>query len=250
MKISEPEQEVEVVAPRIFATTHWSVVLAAGEGASEPSRHAMETLCTTYWYPIYVYVRRRGHGPDDAQDLTQEFFTQLIAKQHLRLADPNKGRFRSFLLATLHFFLAREWTRAHRQRRGGQYQFVSLDLPTSEERYQFEPIDSDTPEKNFQRQWALTVLKQAMNELERKCEEMGKDDLFREAKHLLSGDRDGASYTAIASSLCMTEGAVRVSVHRLRQRYGELLRAEISRTVDSRDEIDEELRYLMSALSD
>src|SRR5262249_18455600 len=130
------------------------------------------------------------------------------------------------------------------------YQFVSLDLPTPEERFQIEPIDSDTPEKNFQRQWALTVLKQAMNELERECEETGKDDLFREAKHLLSGDRDGANYTAIASNLCMTEGAVRVSVHRLRQRYGELLRAEISRTVDSRDEIDEELRYLMSALSD
>jgi len=250
MKLSEPEQQVETVTPRIFATTHWSVVLAAGEGSSEPSQHALETLCKSYWYPIYVYVRRRGYGPDDAQDLTQEFFAQLIAKQHLRLADPRKGRFRSFLLATLYFFLAREWTRAHRQRRGGQYQFVSLDLPSPEDRYLFEPADNETPERSYQRQWAFTVLKEAMNALQRECEQTGKANLFREAKHLLSGDRDGAGYATIAERLFMTEGAVRVSVHRLRQRYGELLRAEIGKTVDSEAEIDEELRYLMDTLSD
>ena len=250
MKTIEPEQEAEATGPRIFATTQWSVVLAAGQGTSEPSQAALETLCKAYWYPIYVYVRRRGYGADDAQDLTQEFFAQLIAKQHLRLADPNKGRFRSFLLATLHFFWAREWTRAHRQRRGGQYQFVSLDLPSPEERYQFEPADNDTPERSFQRQWALTVLKEAMNALAVECVDNGKEDLFREAKHLLSGDRDGVGYSAIAAHLCMREGAVRVSVHRLRQRYGELLRAEIGKTVDSDAEIDEELRYLMDTLSD
>ena len=249
MMITEQVQETEALAPRIFATTHWGVVLAAGEGGSEPSHDALETLCKTYWYPIYVYVRRKGYGPDDAQDLTQEFFAQLIAKQHLRLADPNKGRFRSFLLATLHFFLAREWTRAHRQRRGGQYQFVSLDLQEPEQRYQFEPADNETPEKSFQRQWALTVLKQAMLALETECELAGKENLFRQAKHLLSGDRDGAGYSTIAARLDMREGAVRVSVHRLRQRYGELLRAEIGKTVDTEAEIDEELRYLMGTLS-
>src|SRR5690242_5385851 len=127
MCIIELEQETEVAAPRIFATTHWSVVRAAGEGATEASHLAMEKLCTAYWYPIYVYVRRRGYGQEDAQDLTQEFFAKLIAKEHLRLADSNKGRFRTFLLATLNFFLAREWSRAHRQKRGGDYQFVSLD---------------------------------------------------------------------------------------------------------------------------
>jgi RNA polymerase sigma-70 factor (ECF subfamily) len=249
MKTLELERESGGVAPRIFATTHWSVVLAAGQGTSEPSQNALETLCQAYWYPIYVYVRRRGYGADDAQDLTQEFFAQLIAKQHLRLADPNKGRFRSFLLATLHFFLAREWTRAHRHRRGGQYQFVSLDLPATEEGYQIEPADNDTPESTFQRQWALTVLKEAMSALERDCVEAGKEELFQETKHLLSGDRDGAGYSTIACRLAMTEGALRVAVHRLRQRYGELLRAEIGKTVDSEEEIDEELRYLMDVLS-
>src|SRR5215831_17528750 len=169
MCITEPPQEVEALTPRIYATTHWSVVLAAGEDGSEPSRRALETLCDSYWYPIYVYVRRKGHAPDDAQDLTQEFFAQLIAKQHLRLADRNKGRFRSFLLATLHFFLAREWSRAHRQKRGGEFKFVSLDQQSPEERYQLEPADGDTPEKQFQRQWALTVLKQSMNALESEC---------------------------------------------------------------------------------
>jgi RNA polymerase sigma-70 factor (ECF subfamily) len=250
MRLSEPEPELEVVAPRIFATTHWSVVLAAGGTASEPSRRALETLCHDYWYPIYVYVRRKGYGPDDAQDLTQEFFTQLIAKQHLRLADRNKGRFRSFLLATLHFFLAREWSRAHRQKRGGQFKFVSLDQDSPEERYQMEPADNQTPEKQFQRQWALTVLKQSMNALESECSAAGKANLFCEVKQLLSGERDGATYATIGARLSMTETAVRVAVHRLRQRYGELLRAEIAQTVDSEDEVEEELRQLLHALGD
>src|SRR5262245_40271372 len=197
MRLSEPEQEVEPVAPRIFATTHWSVVLAAGQGSSEPSRRALETLCETYWYPIYSYVRRKGHGPDDAQELTQEFFAQLIAKQHVRLADRNKGKFRSFLLATLHFFLAREWCRAHRQRRGGQYKFVSLDQQMPEGRHPFEPADGDNPERHFQRQWALTVLKQTMNALARECAKAGKANLFHEVKQLVSGERDGASYAVI-----------------------------------------------------
>jgi RNA polymerase sigma-70 factor (ECF subfamily) len=250
MRVSEPQQEVATTAPRIFATTHWSVVMAAGEGNSEPSRRALETLCETYWYPIYVYVRRKGYGPDDAQDLTQQFFAQLIAKQHLRRADRDKGRFRSFLLATLHYFLAREWCRAHRQRRGGHCQFISLDQQMSEERYRFEPVDSDTPEKSFQRQWAFTVLKQTMNALASECAETGKAHLFSEVKQLISGDRDGATYAAIGTRLSMTETALRVAVHRLRQRYGELLRAEIGQTVESEGEVEEEVRYLMRALSE
>jgi RNA polymerase sigma factor (sigma-70 family) len=250
MLISEPDQEVEVVTPRIFATTHWSVVLAAGGDASEASRDALERLCRAYWYPIYVYVRRKGHGPDDAQDLTQEFFAQLIAKHHLQLADRSKGRFRSFLLATLHFFLAREWSRAHRQRRGGQYQFVSFDQQLPDDRYQFEPVDGDTPEKHFHRQWALTVLKQTMNALASECAAAGKANLFREVKHLLSGERDGETYRSIGARLSLSDGAVRVAVHRLRQRYGELLRAEIAQTVDSELEVEEELGHLMRALSE
>src|SRR5437667_6636599 len=202
-----PESETE--APRVFATTHWSVVLAAGQGESAPAQRALETLCRGYWYPIYVYVRRKGYGADDAQDLTQEFFAQLISKHHLRLADRNKGKFRTFLLATLDYFLAREWSRAHRQKRGGQFTFVSLDQHTPEERYRLEPADADTPEKIFQRQWALTVLKQALNGLEGECNANGKGALFGETRGLLSGERDGAAYAQIALRLGMSEGAVR-----------------------------------------
>jgi len=250
MRLSEPPHNIGAAPQRIFATTHWSVVMAAGENNSEESRSALEKLCDDYWYPIYVYVRRKGYGPDDAQDLTQEFFAQLIAKNHLRLADHRKGRFRSFLLATLHYFLAREWCRAHRQKRGGQYRFVSLDQQVEEEQSGFEPADHDTPEKKFQRQWALTVLKQAMNSLHEECEMAGKPRLFREVKHLLSGESDGASYGSIAERLSMTESALRVAVHRLRQRYGQLLRAEIARTVGSKTEVEAELRCLLQALSE
>src|SRR5262245_57881383 len=134
----ESAPEPDAVAPRVFATTHWSVVLAAGKGDSPPARRALEMLCRAYWYPIYVFVRRKGHGPDEAQDLTQEFFAQLIAKEHLRLADREKGKFRTFLLAMLGYFLAREWSRAHRQKRGGQFTFLSLDQQRPEERYKLE----------------------------------------------------------------------------------------------------------------
>ena len=242
-------QESDAAAPRVFATTHWSVVVAAGEGGSEPAQRALETLCRAYWFPIYVYVRRKGHGPDEAQDLTQEFFAQLIAKEHLRLADREKGRFRTFLLATLDYFLAREWSRAHRQKRGGQFTFISLDQQAPEERYRLEPADNETPEKKFLRNWALAVLKQAMTALQNECEASGKGDLFREVKGLLTGEGNVAAYAEMGRRLVMTEGAMYVAVHRLRQRYGELLRHEIAQTVGKPEEIDEEMRYLLSALS-
>jgi len=194
-------------------------------------------------------VRRKGYGPDDAQDLTQEFFAQLIKKEHLRLADPEKGKFRTFLLATLGYFLAREWSRAHRQKRGGQIIFISLDEHTPEDRYRFEPADNDTPEKKFLRQWALAILEQTMIALGRECETNGKGALFKAARPLLSGERDGASCASIGQRLAMTEGAVRVAVHRLRQRYGELLRSEIEQTVSGPQEVDEEMRCLLGALS-
>src|SRR5436190_3082119 len=194
MDKDEPPRESALDSPRAFATTHWSVVVAAGEEESPPARDALETLCRAYWYPIYVYVRRKGHGADDAQDLTQECFAQRISKHHLRLADRTKGKFRTFLLAGLDYFLAREWSRAHRQKRGGQFSFISLDQQPPEERYRLEPADSDTPEKRFAREWALAVLKQAMDALERECEASGKGSLFREARNLLSGERDCGAY--------------------------------------------------------
>jgi len=210
---------------------------------------ALETLCQAYWYPIYVYVRRKGYGPDDAQDLTQEFFAQLISKHHLRLADRTKGRFRTFLLTTLDYFLAREWSRAHRQKRGGEFIFISLDEQRPEERYRLEPADNDTPEKKFLRQWALAILKQTMDALERECGANSTGALFQEAKSLLSGERESGAYAGISQRLAMSEGAVRVAVHRLRQRYGELLRKEIAQTVDKPEEVDEEMRYLLTVLS-
>jgi len=240
----------EAAVPRVFATTHWSVVLAAGEGDSPPAQCALETLCRAYWYPIYVYVRRKGHGPDEAQDLTQEFFAQLIAKEHLRLADREKGKFRTFLLAMLDYFLAREWSRAHRQKRGGQFTFVSLDQQTPEERYQLEPADNGTPEKKFVRHWALTVLEEAMNALEHECRENGKGALFEEAKELLSRERDGMTYAEIGRRLNMGEGATRMAVLRLRRRYGELLRNEIAQTVSGPEEVEDEMRYLLSVVSE
>ena len=246
--MSDSVPESDAVAPRIFATTHWSVVLAAGQGESAPAQRALETLCRAYWYPIYAYVRRKGYKPEEAQDLTQEFFAQLIAKDHFRLADRNKGKFRAFLMATLDYFLAREWSRAHRQKRGGQFTFISMDEHPPEERYQLEPADHETPETNFLRQWALTVLKQAMNALQKECEANGKALLLREAKNLISGELHGTAYAQISKNLDMGEGAVRVAVHRLRQRYGELLRREVAHTVTGEEEVDEELRYLFQVL--
>jgi RNA polymerase sigma-70 factor (ECF subfamily) len=226
------------------------VVLAAGANDSPPARHALETLCAAYWYPIYVYVRRKGYGPDEAQDLTQEFFAQLIAKDRLRLADREKGKFRTFLLAMLDYFLAREWSRAHRQKRGGQFVFVSLDQQSPEQRYQLEPADNATPEKKFLRHWALTVLEQAMNALEQECRENGKEALFGEAKELLSRERDASTYADIGRRLNMAEGTTRMAVLRLRRRYGELLRNEIVQTVGGPEEVEEEMRYLLSVLSE
>jgi RNA polymerase sigma-70 factor (ECF subfamily) len=246
--MSHSDTPIESNDPRIFATTHWSVVLAAGESDAAPSQRALETLCRANWYPLYAYVRRKGYKPEEAQDLTQEFFAQLIAKDHVRLADRNKGKFRGFLLARFDFFLAREWSRAHRQKRGGLFTFISMDQQPPEERYRLEPADHDTPERNFLRQWALTVLKQAMNALQAECDANGKAPLFREAKNLISGERHGASYAQISRSLHMGEGAARVAVHRLRQRYGELLRREIAHTVTREQEVEEELRYLFQVL--
>jgi RNA polymerase sigma-70 factor (ECF subfamily) len=247
--MSDPARPSDAEIPRAFATTLWSVVQAAGQGPSVPAQRALETLCRAYWYPIYAYARRKGYKPEEAEDLTQEFFARLIAKDHFRLADRSKGKFRGFLLSTLDYFLAREWRRAHRLKRGGQFTFISMDEHPPEERYQLEPADHETPERKFLRNWALTVLKQAMNALQSECEANGKARLFGEAKNLISGERHGETYAQISRSLNMGEGAVRVAVHRLRQRYGELLRSEVAHTVDTEDEVDEELRYLFQVLS-
>ncbi|MFO1497891.1 MAG: sigma-70 family RNA polymerase sigma factor [Verrucomicrobiota bacterium] len=232
----------------VFATTHWSLVLVAGDAKSPRAAEALEALCRRYWYPLYVYVRRKGYASEDAQDLTQEFFAQLITKDYLSVADRNRGRFRSFLLGSLEHFLAREWTKARAQKRGGGRTFVSLDELDAENRYLREPAHELTAQKMFDRRWATTLLEQALSRLRDECMANGKGDLFAVVETLLSGEKNDTSYAAFAASLQMSEGAIKVAVHRLRQRYGELVRAEIAETVANPDESKEELRYLLTVL--
>ena len=233
-----------------FTTTHWSVVSAAGDRESSESATALEILCSRYWYPLYAYVRRKGYPSHDAQDLTQEFFARLLARNYLSVADRNKGKFRSFLLGSLEHFLAREWTRAQAQKRGGGRAVFSLDETDAENRYRLEPTDDLNAEKIFDRRWATTLLNQAMARLREECLAKHKGDLFGKVESLLSGEKGDSSYTDVAEALQMSEGALKVAVHRLRQRYGELVRAEIAQTVTTPDEADEELRYLFAVLRD
>ena len=234
---------------RTFATTHWSVVLAAGQGATLEADDALERLCRTYWWPLYAFVRRRGHAPHDAEDLTQEFFARLVAKDFLHAVDRSKGKFRSFLLAALEHFLANEWRRAHTQKRGGQFTFISIDPASAEERYLQVPAPTLTPERLFEQQWARTLLELTVARLREEFVNVGKVRLFDALKIFLTGDKPAGRYAELASSLHTTEAALKMVVSRMRQRYGELLRAEIARTVSGPDEVEEELRAVLAALS-
>jgi RNA polymerase sigma factor (sigma-70 family) len=235
-------------SPGWFATTHWSVVLAAGEAESTRQVEALEQLCRAYWYPLYAYVRRKGHRPHEAQDLTQDFFSRLLARNYLSVADRNRGKFRSFLLGALEHFLAREWTKGHAQKRGGGKTIFSLDEMDAESRYVSEPADELTPEKIFDRRWATTVLEQAMTRLRENYKGDGRATLFEKLEGLLIDQNGDESYAQTAASLNMSQGAFKVAVHRIRQRYGELIRAEIAKTVAAQEAIDEELRYLFAVL--
>jgi len=234
----------------VFATTHWSAVLAAGDASSPRAQAALEALCRAYWYPLYAYVRRKGYAADDAQDLTQEFFARLLARNYLNVADRNKGKFRSYLLGSLEHFLARQWTKAHAQKRGGGQAVLSLDQTDAENRYLLEPTHELTPEKIFDRRWATTLLDHAMARLREECAANHKGDLFAKVESFLSGEKGEASYAEVAAALKMSEGAIKVAVHRLRQRYGELVRAEIAQTVATQEQADEELHYLFTVLRD
>lgn len=230
-----------------FLTTHWSVVVRAGASPCAEAHQALATLCQTYWYPLYAFVRRQGHSPHDAQDLTQEFFVRLLQSHFFAAADPRRGRFRSFLLASLKHFLMHEWQKAHAQRRGGGAIPVPLNADTGETRYGLEPVENTTAEKLYERRWALTVLDAAIARLQ--GEYADKREMFEVLKPALTGDRGLPPYAEVAVRLGMTEGAVKVAVHRLRQRYGELLRDEVAQTVASPEDIEAELRCLITALS-
>jgi RNA polymerase sigma factor (sigma-70 family) len=231
---------------RQFVTTRWTIVLTAGRTDTTQAQAALEKLCQTYWYPIYAYVRRQGHSPEDAQDLTQEFFARLIAKNYVRDVDPSKGKFRSFLLASLKHFLANEWDKSRAQKRGGGQTIVSLDAET---RYRLEPADVVSADKIFDRRWALTLLDEVLKRLRDEYAADGKARLFEQLKETLTGERSTTPYAKLGDRLGMTEGAVKVAVHRLRQRYRETLRAEIAETVSGPEEVEEELRHLYVALS-
>ncbi len=235
------------MSPSHFATTHWSLVLAARDRAEPGARDALASLCALYWYPLYAYVRRRGHGPDDSHDLTQEFFGRLLEKDFLANVDRGKGKFRSFLLAACTHFLANERDRVRAKKRGGGRAIVSLDATDAEGRYRTEPADDLTPEKLFERRWALALLQQVMGRLRAEFEAKGKDRLFDRLRGFLVGDK-GGGYRRAADELGLSEGAVKVAVHRLRQRYRELLHEEIGRTVTAPEEVEEEIRALFTAL--
>ena len=232
-----------------FATTHWSVVLAAGQPGSPHYQQALETLCQTYWFPLYAYLRRQGYDTHRAEDYTQAFFARLLEKHDLRLADPKRGKFRSFLLAALKYFLANELDRAQAQKRGGGQKVLPLDIENAESRYTLGPAHHLSPEKLFERSWALTVLHRAMARLQAESAAANKQKLFNHLKVYLTADRDTIPYRDMAAELNMTEGAVKVAVHRLRSRYRELLRDEIAQTVASEDQIEEEIRDLFAALA-
>jgi RNA polymerase sigma-70 factor (ECF subfamily) len=235
-------------APWRFASTRWSLVAAAGQGASPEAQEALATLCQVYWYPLYAYARRRLASVEDAQDSTQEFFAQLLEKDYLQAADPNRGKFRSFLLTAFKHFLSKEHDRANAQKRGGDRRIMPLDFQTGETRYHLEPADRATPESIYERRWALTLLEQALVLLRQEFASAGKQQLFESLKGTLTGDSSTEPYSRIAEKLSMSEQAVKVAVHRLRQRYKELLRGEIAQTVASDDEIDDELRDLFNAV--
>jgi RNA polymerase sigma-70 factor (ECF subfamily) len=234
--------------PRQFATTRWSVVLAAGNDESPGSREALARLCETYWYPLYAFARRWGHTADEAQDLTQGFFARLLEKHYLGDVRPERGRFRSFLLASLKHFLLNERDRVLAQKRGGGHVPVPLEIDTAEGRYRLEPSDTATPETIFERRWALTLLDRVGARLREEYAESDRKELFERLEGFLTGQSATPKYAEVGEALGMTEGAVKVAVHRLRRRFGEVLRDEIADTVADPADIEDEIRYLFKVL--
>lgn len=248
MDLTEPTSAESTGNDAWFRTTHWSVVSMAGQ-ASPQADAALANLCHTYWYPLYVFIRRQGQGPEDAKDLVQGFFAQVLQKRYFHDANREKGKFRSFVLLALKRFMANEWDRAHRLKRGGGQEVFSLDQEKTENRYLTELVDTMSPEKAFDRQWAMVLLEQVLKGLEAEFSAAGRSSVFEELKVYLSGEENAPSYAEMGQKLAMTEGSVKVTVCRLRQRYRELLRETIASTVDGPEAVNEEIRHLFAALS-
>jgi RNA polymerase sigma-70 factor (ECF subfamily) len=230
-----------------FAPTRWTIVLAARGQSDTQAERALADLCCNYWYPLYAFVRRSGYSAQDAQDLTQEFFAKLLEKKYLEQADPRRGRFRTFLLTMLQHFLINEWNRAQARKRGGGRAAIPIDALDAEARYGREPVDEQSPEKLFERQWALTVLNQALERLRAEYAASGKGELFAALVDVLHGQAT-CSHADMARKLNTTEGAVGVAFHRLRRRYRALLRQQIAETVASPAEVDGEIKDLLKYL--
>ena len=234
-----------------FASTHWSVVLAAAQTQSPEACEALETLCAAYWYPLYAYVRRKGYSPPEAEDLTQEFFARrVVTKLIFRSVRAGEGKFRTWLLNSLQNMLCNEWDRQHAQKRGGHRPHVPVDLQDAEGRYLIEPAHDQTPEKIYERTWATTLLERALTELKTTYEKAGKVELFGELKCFLPGALSTQPYAEVALRLGKSEEAVKMAVSRLRQEYGRVLKDEIKRTVSSPEEAQSELRHLLAVLGE
>lgn len=232
----------------VFVTTHWSMVLTAGRSDSTAARDALAKLCQTYWRPLYAYVRRRGYPPADAEDLTQAFFARLLERKDVGTVSPERGRFRSYLLAAMNHFLSDEWDKARAQKRGG-LRVIPFESSIAESADALDPADRLTPEMLFDRRWAITVLEEVLQRLRREYERDGKGTLFEALRFSLMADSAAGSYAEIAGRLGMSEGAMKVAVHRLRQRYRRLLRELIAETVATPAEVEDELRCLRRALA-
>jgi len=235
--------------PQRFETTRWSLVLAARQGSTPEAHEALSTLCQLYWSPLYAFIRRQGHGPEEAHDLAQGFFTRMLEKNQLVIADRQRGRFRSWLLASLQHYLSNAHDAERALKRGGGQELLSLDSVAAENEYRIlEPAHDVTPERLFERQWALALLERVLATLREEYLRTGKGALFDMLKAMLQGEVGESSYQELAAGLGCSPGALKVAAHRLRRRYRELLREEIAQTVESPEEIDDELRNLLLAL--
>jgi len=232
-----------------FTTTSWSTVLAAREAPSEQAREALESLCRAYWYPLYAYVRRQGNDADESGDLTQAYFAELIEKGYLGDYDPSRGRFRVFLMASVKHFLSKQREKARTWKRGGRTKTISFDAQEVESRYRHEPGDRLTPEEIFERRWALTALESALARLRTEQREAGRGREFERLEGFLTGQEASASYSEVAAELSTSAGAIKTTVHRLRQRFGHLLRGEIAETVAGPEEVDDEVKYLLRVIA-
>lgn len=243
-----PHNPSDAPSPAHFPTTRWSLVLQAGDAHAPLAQESLAELCGRYWYPLYAYIRRRGYDPEQARDLTQDFFARALEKGLMAEADPSRGRFRSFLRTVCADFLAnrRDWNQA--RKRGGGQTILSIDSVDAEGRYSQELADEITPVRIFDRSWALTLLGQVLDQLGREYDEAGKAATFESLRAMLSGDPEVHSYVAVAIRLNTSEGAARVAAHRLRRRYGELLRQEIAATLADPADVDDEIKALFSAL--